>query len=403
MKCKVTGELIKPFMSFGKMPSANGFLEKEKFKDEVFYEMEVGFSKKCHLLQLNEFPKPENIHNENYPFYTSSSNYMISHFNQFSEWLKKKYLSLSSNSKLIEIGSNDGTLLKNFNNTNTQAIGFEPSESVAKISLKNNVNTLKVFFNTDTINEVKNFKGKTDVICSANVIAHIPDLKNVMESVDLLLTNKGVFVFEDPYLGSMFSNVSYDQIYDEHIYLFSLSSVKKIANLFDFELIDAIKQMTHGGSMRYVIGRKDQHKISENVNTLLNYEKENKLDDLESCLNFKKDCENSKINTINSLKEMKKKGKKICGYGATAKSSTILNYCKLGIETIDFICDTTKEKIGKFSPGSHIPIVSVDHFHKNNPDIAYLFAWNHKNEIFQKEKDFIKKGGEWFSHVDLQK
>ena len=155
--------------------------------------------------------------------------------------------------------------------------------------------------------------------------------------------------------------------------------------------------------MRYVIGRKDQHKISENVNTLLNYEKENKLDDLESCLNFKKDCENSKINTINSLKEMKKKGKKICGYGATAKSSTILNYCKLGIETIDFICDTTKEKIGKFSPGSHIPIVSVDHFHKNNPDIAYLFAWNHKNEIFQKEKDFIKKGGEWFSHVDLQK
>jgi SAM-dependent methyltransferase len=399
MKCKVTGEKIEPFMSFGKMPSANGFLGKEKFKEEPFYEMEVGFSKKCSLLQLNEFPKPENIHNENYPFYTSSSNYMINHFNKFSKWLREKYL--FSGSKLIEIGSNDGTLLKNFYNTGVDAIGFEPSESVAKIAIDNKIKTLKLFFNTETINEAKNFKGRTDVICSANVVAHIPDLKNVMETVDLLLSNDGVFIFEDPYLGSMFSNVSYDQIYDEHIYLFSLSSVKKIANLFDFELIDAIKQVTHGGSMRYVVSRKGKHKISDTVNHLLDNERENKLDDLESCLNFKKNCENSRNKTIATLKKMKDKGKKICGYGATAKSSTILNYCKIGPEIIDFISDTTKEKIGKYSPGAHIPIVSVDHFHKSNSDIAYLFAWNHKEEIFEKEKNFLKNGGQWFSHVNL--
>ena len=399
MKCKVTGEKIEPFMTFGKMPSANGFLEKDKFDIETFYEMEVGFSKKCSLLQLNEFPKPENIHNENYPFYTSSSIYMINHFNDFSKWLTKYYL--KSNSKLIEIGSNDGTFLKNFINSNVETVGFEPSESVAKIAVMNKVKTLKTFFNTETINEIKNFKNKTDVICSANVIAHIPDLKNVMRSVDMLLTEKGVFVFEDPYLGSMFSNVSYDQIYDEHIYLFSLSSVSKIANLFDFELIDSIKQTTHGGSMRYVIGRKGKHKVSKNVNILLDLEKKNKLDDLESCLNFKKNCERSKKKTLQALSKMKNEGKKICGYGATAKSSTILNYCKLGVETIDFICDTTREKIGKFSPGAHIPIVSMDHFHNNIPDIAYLFAWNHKQEIFEKEKKFTEKGGKWFSHVSL--
>ena len=153
--------------------------------------------------------------------------------------------------------------------------------------------------------------------------------------------------------------------------------------------------------MRYVVSRKGKHKISDTVNHLLDNERENKLDDLESCLNFKKNCENSRNKTIATLKKMKDKGKKICGYGATAKSSTILNYCKIGPEIIDFISDTTKEKIGKYSPGAHIPIVSVDHFHKSNSDIAYLFAWNHKEEIFEKEKNFLKNGGQWFSHVNL--
>ena len=122
-----------------------------------------------------------------------------------------------------------------------------------------------------------------------------------------------------------------------------------------------------------------------------------------SCLEFKKNCENSKNKVLDSLKKMKKDGKKICGYAATAKSTTVLNYCNLNTDTIDFICDTTKEKIGKFSPGMHIPIVPVSHFHKNLPDVAYLFAWNHKDEIFSKEKEFLKKGGSWFSHVPYRK
>ena len=199
----------------------------------------------------------------------------------------------------------------------------------------------------------------------------------------------------------MFSKVSYDQIYDEHVFMFSLSSIKKIFYLFDFELIDAIPQPTHGGSMRYVVGRKNKHKINTRVQNGLASEKDKKLDDIQSCLNFKKSCENSKKRVTDHLKKLKNKGKKICGYAATSKSTTILNYCNLNIDIIDFICDTTNEKIGKFSPGMHIPIVPVSHFHKNLPDIAYLFAWNHKNEIFSKEKEFLNKGGKWFSHVSL--
>ena len=146
---------------------------------------------------------------------------------------------------------------------------------------------------------------------------------------------------------------------------------------------------------------KKNHAINKKVNEILTSEKEKRLDDLSSCLEFKKNCGNSKKRVCDSLNKLKADGKKICGYAATAKSTTVLNYCNLDAKIIDFICDTTNEKIGKFSPGTHIPVVPVSHFHKNLPDVAYLFAWNHKDEIFSKEKKFIKNGGSWFSHVSL--
>ena len=399
MKCKITGEKINPFMSFGKMPSANAFLEKKDFNNEFFYEMEVGFSEKVSLLQLNEFSNPVKVHNERYPFYTSSSLNMKKHFNQFAHWVKEKYL--ESGSKLIEVGSNDGTFLENFKNTNINVIGFEPSKTIAELANKKNIKTLGKFFNTQNLEDVKNFHSSVDVICSANVIAHIPDLIDVIKSVDKLLSSKGLLIFEEPYLGSMFAKVSYDQIYDEHIFMFSISSISKIFDLFDFELVDVLPQTTHGGSMRYVIGRKNKHKKSEIISKFLDEEQNKKLDTIESCLNFKKACEFSKKMTKEKLNNFKENGKKICGYAATAKSTTVLNYCDIGNNLIDYICDTTKEKIGKFSPGTHIPIVPVNHFKENIPDVAFLFAWNHQEEIFSKEKEFKDNGGVWFSHVTL--
>ena len=179
-----------------------------------------------------------------------------------------------------------------------------------------------------------------------------------------------------------------------------LNLLKKNKN-FNFELIDIFPQPTHGGSMRYVISRKNVHSINQRVAEGLLMENKNNLDNLKSCLEFKKNCEISKEKIIKKLKKFKNEGKKICGYAATSKSTTILNYCNLDKNIINFICDTTKEKIGKFSPGTHIPIVPASHFHQNLPDVAYLFAWNHKEEIFAKEKDFIKKGGQWISHVSI--
>ena len=399
MKCKLTNKQIKSFMSFGKMPLANGFLGEDEFKSEFFFEMEVGFSDDLSLFQLNDHPEPKKMFNKKYPFYSGSSEIMKHHFKKYADWIKTEFL--NSNSKLVEIGSNDGTLLNNFKKTSIDYIGFEPSENVAIKAKQNNIKTITNFFNLENIEAINNFKKNTDVICASNVICHIPDLKNLILSVDQLLSSKGIFVFEEPYLGSMFDKVSYDQIYDEHIFIFSINSVKKIFELYNFELIDVFPQPTHGGSMRYVLARKNKHKVSQNVTNGLSTEKGKNMDNLESCLKFKKDCEMSKEKTRNTLNKIKNEGKKICGYAATSKSTTILNYCNINKNIISFICDTTKEKIGKFSPGTHIPIVPVSHFHNNLPDIAYLFAWNHREEIFKKEKDFIKKGGKWISHVSL--
>ena len=396
MICKVSKKKIAPFMSFGKMPIANGFIEKKNFNNEYFYNMEVGFSEELSLFQLNNHPKPEAMFNSSYPFFSGSSEYMKNHFKNYADFIKKNFL--KSNSKIIEVGSNDGTLLKNFLNDGNQVVGFEPSKNVAQKAISENVPTINKFFNLENVKNLKGFIGNTDVICASNVICHVPNLDDLIKSVDVLLSQDGTFIFEEPYLGSMFEKTSYDQIYDEHIFVFSISAITKIFKLYDFQLIDIQPQVTHGGSMRYIIKRKNKGNSSPDLKKYLEKEKINKIDTMESSLIFKKNCEISKLKIIEKLKKLKMNDKKICGYAATSKSTTILNYCDIGSETIDFICDTTNEKIGKFSPGKHIPIVDMAHFYKNQPDFIYLFAWNHKEEILKKENKFK---GEWFSHVAL--
>ena len=271
MKCKITNNKIIPFMSFGKMPIANGFLEKENFEKEFFFNMEVGFADDISLFQLKDHPKPEQMFNAKYPFFTGSSEYMKIHFVKYAKFIKDNYL--KSNCKIIEIGSNDGTFLENFKNSALKYIGFEPSSNVAEVASKKRIKTLNEFFNQESIELIKDYKKNTEVIFAANVICHVPNLIDLIKSVEKLLSKKGVFIFEEPYLGEMFKKTSYDQIYDEHIFMFSGTAVKKIFDLFDMELIDLIKQPTHGGSMRYVVARKGQRDRSKSLSNILDEEK----------------------------------------------------------------------------------------------------------------------------------
>lgn len=398
MHCKITKKKISPFMSFGKMPIANGFLDKSNFKNEFLFKMEVGFSKDLSLFQLNEHPKPKLMFNSHYPFYTSSSKQMTAHFSKYATWIKKNYFKNTKN--LIEIGSNDGTFLTNFKKLKVNTLGIEPSKNVADKAKKNGIKTLNDFFNYKNVKKLKKLSKNVDIICAANAICHIPNLPDLIKGIDHLLNLKGFFIFEEPYLGSMYKKTSYDQIYDEHIYMFSVTSVKKIFNMYNFDLIDVAPQVTHGGSMRYVVARRGQYTINSKVTKKLNEETKKNINNFKGCLKFKKKCEKSKLTLRKKIFKILKSGKTIAGYAATSKSTTILNYCGINKNHIKYICDTTKDKIGKFTPKTHIPIFNVDYFRNNIPDYTFLFAWNHKKEIFKKEKKILKKT-KWFAHIDI--
>jgi methylation protein EvaC len=396
--CKITNQKTKKIIDFGKMPIANGFLNKKNFKKEFFFNLSVSFSEKLSLLQLDDHPSPKKMFHSHYPFYTSSSNHMKMHFKKYSNWAKKEILKKSHN-KIIEIGSNDGTFLKNFNQNQFDVLGFEPSKNVSNLAKKNGINSLNKFFNRKNLSGCERFIGKTDAIFGANVVCHIPNLVEFIKTANLLLNENGKIIFEEPYLGSMYDKTSYDQIYDEHIFIFSITSIKKIFELFDFELIDAIQQKTHGGSMRYILQKKRSKIVNKKVKLMLEYEKKKRLDSIEGALIFKKNCEISKERLLEKIHKIKKQKKQICGYGATSKSTTILNYCNIGPDLIDCIFDTTKDKIGKFSPGKHIPIVDHKYFNRKFYDYSFLFAWNHKKEIEKKENKYLKNGGKWISHI----
>ena len=393
MKCRIDKSKCNVFLNLGKMPVANGFINKKNNKKEFFYKLKCAFNKKLSLFQIVDFPSPKRMFNKDYPFYTSSSNFMINHFKNFSNFLKKNYL--KKNSIIIEIGSNDGTLLSRFNKKTS--IGFEPSRSVHNVAIKKGLRSINKFFNFKNISKLRKYYGKIDLIFGANVFCHIPDQVDLIKSMDKLLSSNGAIIFEEPYLGSMYKKVSYDQIYDEHIYMFSLTSVKKIYEKFGFELIDAYPQITHGGSMRYVIKRKENSKKSKNLINLLNHEKKNKIDKFSACLKFKKNVINSKKKLRLKIKKILMKKNRICGYGATSKSTTILNFCNINNSMIDCIFDTTKDKIGKLTPGTHIPVVDYKLFKKSKYKHVFLFAWNHKKEILKKEK---KKKIKWFTHLN---
>ena len=377
------------------MPIANGFLKKKDFKKEYFFDLNIAFNKKLALFQLEKNPDPKKMFNKNYPFYTSSSKSMVVHFKKFANWIKKKN-KYKKKIKIIEIGSNDGTFLQNFKSS--FHLGIEPSKSVHDIAIKNKINSKNKFFNSSLIKNIMKKKIKFDVITGSNVICHIPDQNSLIKNIKNILDKNGMFVFEEPYLGAMYQKISYDQIYDEHIYMFSATSISRIYEKHGLKLIDAIPQKTHGGSMRYIIKKKLDQKISKRLKRILLMEKKKNIDNFKGCLKFKAKVEESKKKLINKILKLKRKKLKICGYGATSKSTTILNYCKINHNIIDCIYDTTKDKIGKYSPGMHRPIMDYKFFRKSNYKNIFLFAWNHKKEIYKKEK-YLKKV-KWFTHLN---
>lgn len=397
-KCLICNSPIESFMSFGKMPLANGFLTPDQFDDEYFFELKIAFCPNCGMLQLTEQPDREKMFNENYPFFSGTSKGMAIHFQEFAEHVKRDYLS-SRNPFVVEIGSNDGIMLKHFAGAGIRHLGIEPSANVAQVAIEKGINTICKFFNEDYARQIVSEYGHADAFIGANVMCHIPYLHSIVKGIRILLKPMGVVIFEDPYLGDVIENTSYDQIYDEHVFLFSVSSIKYLFEQHGMEVINIEPQETHGGSMRYIIAQRGMYPVSDKVYDQLEKERKIGLDKPETYQIFRKNCELSRDNLMAVLNEIKQQEKRIVGYAATSKSTTIINYCGITTDHIEFISDTTPIKQGKYSPGAHIPVRPYEEFISDYPDYALLFAYNHAEEIMDKEQKFIKSGGKWIVYV----
>jgi len=397
-KCLVCGTIIKPFMSFGKMPIANGFLSVEHFKDEYFFEMEVASCPSCNMFQLINQPDREQMFNEHYAFFSGTSKFMAIHFEEFANHVINDYL-FDKDPFVAEIGSNDGIMLQHFAKKKIRHVGFEPSENVANVARQKGINTIVEFFDKTLAEKIVKENGQADAFIGANVMCHIPYIRSVVEGIQTLVKPDGIVMFEDPYLGDVIQNTTYDQIYDEHTFLYSVHSIQYLFGLYGMEVIDVEPQETHGGSMRYVIAHKGKKEVSDNVRIQLGKEKNLGLHLPETYIKFKSHCERSRKELMNILNDIKSKGKAIVGYAATSKSTTIINYCGITNDHIDYICDTTPIKQNKFSPGAHIPIKPYDDFKNNYPEFALLFGYNHYSEIMEKENKFMEQGGKWITYV----
>ena len=398
IKCLICESEYQPFVDFGEMPIANAFATKKELEDEYTFPMRVGFCESCNMVQLVEQPDREKMFHENYAFFSSTSNYMKEHFKRFADSVSELQV-LDENSFVVEIGSNDGIMLQNFVAGGVPSLGVEPSENVAKIAMHKGIEVVLEFFDRPLAEKISKTHQKADAILSANVMCHIPYMHSIYDGVRALLKESGVFIFEDPYLGEIIEKTSFDQIYDEHVFLFSVLSINKLANMHDLELINVEPQITHGGSMRYTIAHKGVKTVSKNVATLIKQEVELGLDNKQSYIGFTDSVNKIRDDLIELLTKLKKEGKKVVAYGATSKSTTVTNYFGISPELIECIYDTTPIKQNKLSPGAHIPVLPYDQFRKSNPEYVLLFAWNHATEIMKKEKDYMGSDKHWITYI----
>jgi methylation protein EvaC len=386
-------------MSFGRMPIANGFLRPDEADMEYFFELAPAFCEACGMFQLLEQPRPEKMFHEQYAFYSSTSRHMQAHFEAFAHAVINTVLAGRDDPFVVELGSNDGIMLRHFKAKGLRHLGIEPSANVADVARSQGISTISAFFDRKLADEIAAEQGGVDAILAANVMCHIPDLPGVAAGVQRLLKPDGVFIFEDPYLGDMIAKTSYDQIYDEHVFIFSAGSVQRAFAPFGLELVDVMPQVTHGGSMRYTLAPKGGRERSKNVTEQLAKEAALGLDRTETYLQFKANCETSRGALIETLERLRSQHKRVVGYGATSKSTTVINYCGITPAHVEFISDTTPIKQGRLSPGAHIPIRAHGEFAKHYPDYALLFAWNHATEIREKEASFVAAGGRWIVYV----
>ena len=394
MKCRFCkNQLVDVFLNLGYTPLANSYLKKTEIdKPELSFPLCAYVCKKCFLVQIDEEEKPENIFTD-YAYFSSYSKTWLKHIEEFSKEMIRRF-QLNKESKVIEIASNDGYLLKNFKKKNIPILGIEPASNVAKFAKKKGIPTVEKFFSNKTATELVKKHHSADILIAVNVLPHVPNLNDFLKGIKKILKPNGTVIVQfSAYLSKLISQREFDTIYHEHYSYFSLFTLNKIFSAHDLKIFDVDELSIHGGSLRiYATHKKQKVIVSKKIQKLIDKEKKLGLRNLATYKNFNERVISLKFDLWKFFINAQKQGKKVVCYGAPAKGNTLLNYCGIKNDLIEFTVDISPHKQGLYLPGTHIPIYNPSHIKKNKPYYVLILAWNLKKEIME-QMDFIRDWG----------
>jgi methylation protein EvaC len=398
-QCRICDGPVQEFFDFGRQPLSDRFVEPAKVGgDEFFYRLAIGICASCSMVQLTEEVPREEMFHEDYPYLSSGSWYMREHFGTLAERFRTTELT-GEDPFIVELGCNDGVMLHALAEAGIRHLGVEPSGRVADLAAAKGVTVRKDFFDEEVAADIRAEQGPADVVYAANTLCHIPYVGAVLRGVVSLVAPHGVFVFEDPYFVDIVERNSFDQVYDEHFFFFTARSVREMAERHGLELVDVERIPVHGGEVRYTLALAGARTPTPAVAALIAAEQELEVTDFRTLENFGANIRRIRYDLVTLLRHLMERGKRVVGYGATAKSATVLNLCGIGPDLIEYIADTSVTKQRRVTPGTHIPVRPPTDFIGNYPDYAVLFAWNHAEEIMMKEQGFRNAGGRWILYV----
>ena len=385
MQCRFCNtELENVFIDLVNSPASNSFLTTEQLNEpEVYYPLKVYTCHQCFLVQVDEYKKSDAIFDSNYAYFSSYSSSWLQHAKKYTELMIERF-GFNEGSQVIEIASNDGYLLQYFKEKGIPVMGVEPTENTAQVAIGKGIKTIIEFFGVELAERLSgHWDVKADLLLGNNVLAHVPDIVDFVSGMKILLAPQGVITMEFPHLMQLVDNNQFDTIYHEHFSYLSLHTVKSIFESVELEIFDVEELKTHGGSLRiYAKHNQDTSKaVQETVSGILSTEEKKGMLTQDYYSGFQEKAMKVKLSVLEFLLEQKNKGKKVAAYGAAAKGNTLLNYCGVKNDLVEFAVDANPNKQGKWLPGSHIPVMNEDHLKTIKPEFVFILPWNLKEEI----------------------
>lgn len=396
MRCRFCDNTnVKRFLELGEMPLANAFLTEDEVNGikEPRFPLDVFFCEDCGLVQIGHVVPPQDIFKD-YIYFSSTSDAVHKHAEYLAQSFKERF-NLNDGSFVVEIASNDGCVLNYFKNVNMKILGVEPAENIAKVAVNSGIETYNDFFNEDNAKIIKEKYGNADVILARHVFAHVPEIHSFMRGLKLLLSADGVIAIEAPYLVDFIEKAEFDTIYHEHLSYLSLRPMSKLFKKYGMEIFDVEHFDIHGGSLIYFIGNERMHEVNPNVEQYVKNAIQKGFDDIEIYYDFADKTSLIKTKLMSLLDQLKNDGYSIAAYGAPAKGNTLLNYCGISTDLIDYIVDKSTHKQGLYTPGTHIPVYGPEKLLEDMPDYTLLLAWNFADEILEQQKLYREKGGKF--------